>query len=626
LQPSVAEAYRRGCIAAETADDSNDSDDDVDDDDDDDDDDDNGDASASASAVPAGIAALHAAALVNRLWFAAAVPLMWQQPTEEALATDAVTTPARRAWYASYIQKVHVSGPSPLWRALARYADHDGGQPARSDVGGCNGARPTALHVKRFRSPVARRHSRYGQEFMQSEQAQLTHYITAGLGELSCFLTADVMGRLEALPTQPAAVGQAGSAARTCDGRLKAINMRKLHLYGAEALAFMVGVPVNNELTAAERRLLEWLDQAPSNAPGLKSLRLHFLFSSSFTTEAFDRVFRGLALHGALEELVLDRCGFVGQGAVSRAAIEHLASAVRHSRLGLNVADEAGPRHDEQHGQKRASPFLHLKVLSVAIQSHRSTASLALLLPAIRRLSLAVRNRDDGDLDEGARQILQPLSTLRQLRALHLDLLSSNHIAGSDIRLLSDLAELRELRLVGDFVGDALEADVAHTLAALRRLHTLSLFVNWEEPAPHLLRVIGEACPRLRRLTVLPTCCLGPSLDTAQAQPLFPCLEVFEVVMLTMIDDTMNDTMNDTMDNTADDAADAPMDDWMDDAMDGLSVRLVQRSVEGPIKFWHQKRGPKYYVGRRSGDIAVADFPSLPRPPSPSLHPLFFAP
>ncbi len=221
-------------------------------------------------------------------------------------------------------------------------------------------------------------------------------------------------------------------------------------------------------------------------------------------------------------------------------------------------------------------------MLSVAIEAPESAASLALLLPAIRRLLLTVHNRKVDELDdEGARLILQPVTTLRQLRALRIDLPSSTGISGSDLRLLGALTELRELDLVGTYVGDALGADVAHTLAALCRLHTLLLFDYWDDPAPHLLRVIGEACPRLRRLTVLQPCYLGPSLETAQAQPLFPCLEVFEVVMLTMMDGTMNGMAEDTADDMADAAADDAineaageiMDDAMDDAMDFLSVR-----------------------------------------------------
>ncbi len=126
--------------------------------------------------------------------------------------------------------------------------------------------------------------------------------------------------------------GPADGTKGTFDGRQTPIALRKLHLYGFEARVFMVGVPVTDAIAAHENRLLDWLDRSPSIAPQLMSLGLHLLFSSSFKTEAFDRLFRGLALHGALEELVLDRCGHVGLGAVSRAAIERVASAVRQPR------------------------------------------------------------------------------------------------------------------------------------------------------------------------------------------------------------------------------------------------------------------------------------------------------
>ncbi len=64
-------------------------------------------------------AALCAAALVNRLWFAAAMPLLWARPSEEALGSDAVASPARRAYYASLIVKLRVTRRGPLWHALA---------------------------------------------------------------------------------------------------------------------------------------------------------------------------------------------------------------------------------------------------------------------------------------------------------------------------------------------------------------------------------------------------------------------------------------------------------------------------------------------------------------------------
>ncbi len=60
-------------------------------------------------------------------------------------------------------------------------------------------------------------------------QAQLTHFITAGLEELCCFLSADVMDRLVALPTRLVAVGQANGMKRTGDERQKPIALGKLN-------------------------------------------------------------------------------------------------------------------------------------------------------------------------------------------------------------------------------------------------------------------------------------------------------------------------------------------------------------------------------------------------------------
>jgi hypothetical protein len=70
---------------------------------------------AGAAAEAAHRAALRAAALVNRVWFATARALLWARPSEEALGSDAVVGPARRAYYASPIVKLRVTRRGPLW-------------------------------------------------------------------------------------------------------------------------------------------------------------------------------------------------------------------------------------------------------------------------------------------------------------------------------------------------------------------------------------------------------------------------------------------------------------------------------------------------------------------------------
>jgi hypothetical protein len=48
-------------------------------------------------------ASLRAAMLVNRVWYAAGVPLLWRSPSEDALGAVAVIEPARRALYSAHI-------------------------------------------------------------------------------------------------------------------------------------------------------------------------------------------------------------------------------------------------------------------------------------------------------------------------------------------------------------------------------------------------------------------------------------------------------------------------------------------------------------------------------------------
>jgi hypothetical protein len=147
---------------------------------------------------------LFAAALVNRTWCAAALPLLWAHPTEEALRDDAVTTFARRAWYASHIRTVHISRRSPLWLALAgpdENISHEAGPIAGSDHEGSTGAlrlpRLTALHVEQHWDDDEGPPRLPGVNGALIHQAPLVQYITPGLEELSCHLTDEVVDRLE---------------------------------------------------------------------------------------------------------------------------------------------------------------------------------------------------------------------------------------------------------------------------------------------------------------------------------------------------------------------------------------------------------------------------------------------
>jgi hypothetical protein len=77
-----------------------------------------------AAARAAAYATLRAAVLVNRLWYAAGVPLLWACPSDDALHVSAVSEAARRAFYAAFIRHVYLTKRGALWRALT---NADGG-------------------------------------------------------------------------------------------------------------------------------------------------------------------------------------------------------------------------------------------------------------------------------------------------------------------------------------------------------------------------------------------------------------------------------------------------------------------------------------------------------------------
>ncbi len=156
-------------------------DDECDDGDADDDDDDAG-ASAGPRSDP------YAAALVNRTWCAAALPLLWACPTEEALCVKVVTTLARRAWYASLIRTVHISRWSLLWQALAG-ADVQTSNEAHLDD---HGEKDSSIHALRFPRLTAL-HVKPESDDDDDDglvcQAPLVQCITPYLHRLSCHLT-----------------------------------------------------------------------------------------------------------------------------------------------------------------------------------------------------------------------------------------------------------------------------------------------------------------------------------------------------------------------------------------------------------------------------------------------------
>jgi hypothetical protein len=503
-------------------------------------------------------AALFCALLVSRTWCTAALRLLWRCPVEQALAADAVVTAERRGMYARLIRHVHISSNSALLRALSpavgdvdddyfdnHIADSLGARNAisgadsntedgsgdsidnssaginsrgndvgRGSSGRCHGGallqlpRLTLLHVERYSHDADVWSLDKGEELSLRHQAPLVRLISADLEELRCHLTAAVVGRLIALqaavclmqqpralqPPQPQKAGQ------------PALRLRRLHLYGRYLNTSRADI-------VAQERLVGWLTQEPNPLPALSSVVLDRFMGGAASSLA-DRVFGHCAKRGGIERL------WPG-GVVSQNAIERLANEMRGR-----------------------PPFPQLRHLTIEVSAAAAVAPLARLLPAAKltHLHLAV-----GDSSPGATAapVLQLLATaLTQLRVLRVHLARNTPILGSDLRLLAGLVHLVELE-VDNYCGgsDASDDDVAAMLAAMRHLRILQMW----HPLPNLscwaLRVIGAACPLLRRLKVL-TCgdwFVGPTLAgeadggwdeaTARAEqkPLLPCLEVLSV-------------------------------------------------------------------------------------------------
>ncbi len=462
-----------------------------------------------------------AAALVNRAWYAAAVPILWRQPTELALHTEAVPSSARRAWYASYIRKARVSWPSPLWSALVEAVEIGGDRPDAG--GGACGAGPgrrrlrlTALHVERCQWASHEPKFFHRETHAIRDQVPLLQFINADLEELSCYLTSDVMERLEAMSAVPTPHGEAGEAwdAGLLQRRQQRhVALRKLQLYGRE----FGNIEADD---AVQERLLQWLTHEPFLAPSLTAVQLSPLFHSS-SMWLMDQAFKHFAMRDGLEELRLGSCIFSNQGLLPT-AIKDVASSARAFSRACNHCYDSNELDPPRKRQRRRQPFEHLKTLDIAIDSQAVLLSLVSVIWSVRRLTLAIRGRSFTDY---ASTIFLPFVFLRQLRALHLDLGGAACIFRGDIRPLHDLTELRELSLLDATAGDITDEDVAKLLRALPRLHALAFSFHVPQTTSQLLQVIGESRPQLRRLTLSSSWSPGPSMDNAPVRPLFPCLE-----------------------------------------------------------------------------------------------------
>jgi hypothetical protein len=372
-------------------------------------------------------------------------------------------------------------------------------------------SRLTALHVKQYWPREVRSYNGWDDEVARLGQAPLEPFIGAHLTELSCHLTSGVMERLEGMlaatpllqqhqqqkPGVRPSERQAGQskqaelprATTKADNKKPRIQLRRLRLYGRDTSALS-----GASFDAAEERLVVWLTQTHVCSAGphhaLKSLRLVSVFEHRGTALA-DRVFRHFALHGRLQQLWLDNSpGGVADGSVSLAAVKDIIATINQEGcisadndshgasvdFRLRHADFSSERRQQQPDDSSCCnrPFEHLKDLKVRIAPSAMPSLARLLLPAsISRLSVAA-------LDEEGDPVLIPdvfrsLGTLRQLRALQLQLHDEAPIAPADLRALHSLTRLRELDISGGEASDVVDDDVAALLGALPLLRTLGL-------------------------------------------------------------------------------------------------------------------------------------------------------
>jgi hypothetical protein len=474
-----------------------------------------------AAAAGASRASLRAAALVNRTWAAAALPLLWRHPTEHALGAAAVPEPCRRAWYAAQIRVVDVSGYGALWRALAgadaaaivgRVGGGDGGSGHDVDGGTLRLPKLKDLHmVLPFKSVDA---SRAGLVQIRHHQAPLLRFIGARLETLSCCLTDEVVDCLENMIEPP--LPPVGTVSPRIAGQKSRsqVRLRTLHLYKA--------IDTSGEVhLATTHRFLAWLTQEPHRtAPALTSL----LFRSAYdvwTGELVDRAFCHLAFRSGLQRLCLGNENSAARVALSRTAVERVALAAKEGALsGISSADSS-VLHE---GQQRRRPFEHLTELIIAVQSD-AIAPLMQIIPCVMRLALLVPFVAD-DRDYG---YLVPLKALPQLRALSVELYDEP-FTPRNLPALQGLTQLRELELFAGMTACIGSAELAALLGSLPHLHTLALRIRHPTWRDDTLRVVGVMAPQLRHLHWSCKDTLGPALDDAQSDSLlFPSLESLRV-------------------------------------------------------------------------------------------------
>jgi hypothetical protein len=457
----------------------------------------------------AGLTALGAAARVSRLWFAVAVPILWQHPLQEALDDAAIPDAARRAFYAQHIRVVDISWPSPLWRALSRAPGasmpgmRGAGMERSAASAPTGGAVEDSLRLPKLAS--LRIDAYYWWErnlaTFSADQAALLWLIGPGLQTLKCQFAPELFDRLEAVKEQ---LLQSGQGAKSPLARLSEpvqqpyMGLRHLHL----EKSFGRGGGAHHNM---RQRLLAWLESSRTIAPMLTSVS----FDLHIREDEARRALLHLATHDAITGINFSihyMDGFSNFQLVGNAATCGPGSCV--CRVERCQAEQV---------------FERLECFRASVEI-RAVPSLVVLMPSLTHISLCLYSVEKLTVDSDAPRNTNALKSLSQLSKLKtLGLRGEFSIMPSDLRLLHGLKQLRTLDISTTATSSATDEDLVVLLRSLPRLHTL----RYEGDMPHLsqevLRSIGLAGPLLRHIEL--PCRLFLPLTSEQPGPLFPMLE-----------------------------------------------------------------------------------------------------
>jgi hypothetical protein len=486
---------------------------------------------------------LRNAALVSRLWFSIAVPLLWTRPADDALGLDNVTVPARRKFYARYIRHVSLTQCSTLWRALAEFGG-SAGVVGYAHPAGLRLPRLSVLNLPRcwLDDPSAD----YVEKSDAAREAQrpLIRHIGMLTKELSCHLSAGLIDRLDTLRCSAAPPQR---ETHTASGQLirpKRMQLSRLLLYGRPLDSADDGDEEGSDgrmNAEVENRLFLWLVQASYGSPELTSVRLISIFCGN-DRFLLNRVFRHFAFSPRLRQLWLGNEKFNAGSEVSEELLQKLAREAgslndgSHGSSGRRSSRKQAPPSVDLALSSGRRPFAELLDLLITVRS-RAMRPLAALLPAVTILSAVISDVASTGVAE---RVLPACAALPLLQILRLRLSHRTSVPPASFRALRALTQLRELSIVAGSAEHVEDDDLAYVLRAMPHLRTLVLRIPTLGLSMTALRAVGAACPTLRRLDFPTRIDLAATFSDEQTVPLFRALE-----FLSLGGPTVNEVYND---------------------------------------------------------------------------------